>query len=156
MNDCCRSAETGLFNHLDNRELYGQLYTDVISTPMFMSATVCKRLCRPNQYEVTWSLTTVWFPGAAVLSGSSEVLIGFGKLDEWTSPNIEPKNSNQLGLLLTLREGDVIVHPAGTGHSNLSDEGHYRYLSFFPEVSIYAMRLTLVTDCGEGLTQVGN
>lgn len=27
-----------------------------------------------------------------------------------------PKNS---GLLLTLRGGDVIVHPAGTGHSNI-------------------------------------
>ncbi|KAH7268919.1 hypothetical protein MRS44_010871 [Fusarium solani] len=69
----------------------------------------------------------------AVLSGSSEVLMGVGKLDEAATP--ESEASSQLGLLLTLREGDVIVHPAGTGHSNVSDEGRYRYLSFFPEGS---------------------
>lgn len=60
--------------------------------------------------------------------------MGVGKLD---ATQIEPgtETSSELGLLLTLREGDVIVHPAGTGHSNISDEGNYRYLSFFPEVS---------------------
>lgn len=39
------------------------------------------------------------------------------------------------GLRLTLREGDVVVHPAGTSHSNISDEGDYSYLAFFPDGS---------------------
>jgi hypothetical protein len=36
---------------------------------------------------------------------------------------------------MTLQAGDVIVHPAGTGHSNMLEEGDYRYLAFFPTVS---------------------
>ncbi|KAH7339232.1 hypothetical protein BKA66DRAFT_435062 [Pyrenochaeta sp. MPI-SDFR-AT-0127] len=70
----------------------------------------------------------------AILSGSSEVFMGVGKFDE-TQAGLGPEKCDDIGLLLTLREGDVIVHPAGTGHSNISDEGNYRYLSFFPEGS---------------------
>ncbi|CAI6041192.1 unnamed protein product [Clonostachys chloroleuca] len=69
----------------------------------------------------------------AIVSGSSEVLMGVGKFDDTESAS--SKQDDQPGLCLTLREGDVIVHPAGTGHSNISDEGNYRYLSFFPEGS---------------------
>lgn len=32
---------------------------------------------------------------------------------------------------MTLNAGDVIVHPAGTGHSNVEEEGKYEYLAFF-------------------------
>lgn len=71
----------------------------------------------------------------AILSGHSEVLMGVGELDNANGRKPDDHNSEELGLLLTLREGDVIVHPAGTGHANISDEGNYRYLSFFPSVS---------------------
>lgn len=30
----------------------------------------------------------------------------------------------------------MVVHPAGTGHSNISDEGDYSYLAFFPDVCL--------------------
>ncbi|KAJ4252761.1 hypothetical protein NW762_010667 [Fusarium torreyae] len=63
---------------------------------------------------------------------SSDVLMGIGTSDGAAT---EEGNKSKNGLLLTLKEGDVIVHPAGTGHSNVSDEGNYRYLSFFPEGS---------------------
>ncbi|KAI9924942.1 hypothetical protein AWENTII_006575 [Aspergillus wentii] len=43
--------------------------------------------------------------------------------------DIETPNS---GLRFTLHAGDVVVHPAGTAHSNVADEGEYRYMSFFP------------------------
>lgn len=39
------------------------------------------------------------------------------------------------GLHLTLRAGDVVVHPVGTAHSNISDSGGYSYLAFFPDGS---------------------
>lgn len=38
------------------------------------------------------------------------------------------------GLCITLREGDVCVHPAGTAHSNLMHDDDYQYLAFFPDV----------------------
>lgn len=78
--------------------------------------------------------------------------MGVGKLDEAETP--ESKASSQLGLLLTLREGDVIVHPAGTGHSNVSDEGRYRYLSFFPEVRVLSLMPTAGADGEKGFAKV--
>lgn len=65
------------------------------------------------------------------------MLMGVGKLDNANGHKPADHDSEELRLLLlTLREGDVIVHPAGTGHANISDEGDYRYLSFFPSVSM--------------------
>ena len=78
--------------------------------------------------------------------------MGVGKLDEAATP--ESEASSQLGLLLTLREGDVIVHPAGTGHSNVSDEGRYRYLSFFPEVCVLSFMSVAGADGEKWLAQV--
>ncbi|OJI97479.1 hypothetical protein ASPVEDRAFT_49477 [Aspergillus versicolor CBS 583.65] len=71
----------------------------------------------------------------AILSGHSEVLMGVGKLDNANGHKPEDHDSEEIGLFLTLREGDVIVHPAGTGHAKISDERDYRYLSFFPSGS---------------------
>jgi hypothetical protein len=62
--------------------------------------------------------------------------MGVGKLDNANGHKPEDHDSEELGLLLALREGDVIVHPAGTGHANISDEGDYRYLSRFPSISM--------------------
>ncbi|KAK5562729.1 hypothetical protein LTR43_011654, partial [Exophiala xenobiotica] len=39
----------------------------------------------------------------------------------------------QRGRTFTLNPGDVIVHPAGTGHSNVVEEGKYQYIAFFPD-----------------------
>ncbi|KAK6198290.1 hypothetical protein LQW54_010439 [Pestalotiopsis sp. IQ-011] len=61
--------------------------------------------------------------------------MGVGKNDDATGHRPEDVNLQEPGLLLTLREGDVIVHPAGTGYSNVSEEGRYRYISFSPDGS---------------------
>ena len=55
-------------------------------------------------------------------------MMGVGKLDDTKDA------TNQCGLLLTLREGDVIVHPAGTRHSNVTEADNYRFVAFFPQV----------------------
>lgn len=60
--------------------------------------------------------------------------MGVGKLDETKEDDPNQEVCQKPGLILTLNEGDVIVHPAGTAHSNISDEGHYRYLACFPKV----------------------
>ncbi|KAK2473662.1 hypothetical protein H9L39_13622, partial [Fusarium oxysporum f. sp. albedinis] len=83
----------------------------------------------------TWIEKNGWLRAVTILSGSSDVLMGVGKFDDTDGVSSESERHDKPGLLLTLREGDVVIHPAGTGHSNVRDEGDYRYLSFFPEGS---------------------
>lgn len=81
--------------------------------------------------------------GESYTSGPFLVSMGVGKLDNANGNKPGNHGVKELGLLLTLREGDVIAHPAGTGYSNISDEGNYRYLSLFPNVSM-ALPLSLL------------
>lgn len=69
--------------------------------------------------------------------------MGVGTLDDTQGHMPEDVDAKQPGLLLTLREGDVIVHPAGTSHSNVSVEGHYRYLALFPRVRVHTTHSVL-------------
>lgn len=70
-----------------------------------------------------------------VVSGFSVVLMGAGTSDETEGRDPHDSTSEAEGIRLTLRQGDLIIHPAGTSHANLSTEGEYRYLAFFPRVS---------------------
>lgn len=69
-----------------------------------------------------------------VVSGSSVVLMGAGTSDDTEGRDPHDSTSEAVGIRLTLRQGDLIIHPAGTSHANLSTEGEYRYLAFFPRV----------------------
>lgn len=101
-----------------------------------MSVMVCKSPVRLHLINEK-RLSMVSYYLIAILSGSSDVLMGVGKFDDTDGVSSESERHDKPGLLLTLREGDVVIHPAGTGHSNVRDEGDYRYLSFFPEVRFY-------------------
>lgn len=85
---------------------------------------------------------------AAIISGSSNVLYGVGSGD--LNPGEDPANfdpqEHGFGLKMTLRAGDVIVHPAGTGHSNVCEDGDYRYLAFFPHVGSPLFRLPVTVS----------
>ncbi|KAH6986463.1 hypothetical protein BKA56DRAFT_613833 [Ilyonectria sp. MPI-CAGE-AT-0026] len=80
-----------------------------------------KRHFHPNSHECY-----------GVVSGSSVVLMGAGTSDETEGRDPHDSTSKAVGIRLTLRQGDLIIHPAGTSHANLSTEGEYRYLAFFP------------------------
>ena len=87
---------------------------------------------------------------SAIISGSSKALMGVGKLDNVNL--VDEKVSEGPGVVLDLRQGDVVVHPAGTAHSNITEEDHYRYLSFFPQVSkdfSYEDELDITHDIAE-------
>lgn len=63
--------------------------------------------------------------------------MGVGTGDGPASPDDTSPSRCPSGLRLVLQAGDVVVHPAGTAHSNVSTEGDYKYLSFFPEASVH-------------------
>lgn len=104
---------------------------------MFMSAMVGLGHSRMTPVQVHANERSS--PG--ILSGSSEVLMGVGTGD--VVAGLDDKDgavpSSEQGLRLVLRAGDVVVHPAGTAHTNLGGED-YQLLSFFPEVSTRTSR----------------
>ncbi|RMJ26042.1 hypothetical protein PHISP_03069 [Aspergillus sp. HF37] len=117
--------------HVPNSPLPVLVYRNALPAPVTETST--QRFIEGNG----WSRQGPVFPAIpkrhfhpnvhecyGILRGSSQVHLGVG-----TSDN---NNNPAAGLRLTLRAGDVVVHPAGTAHSNVSDEDEYAYLAFFP------------------------
>lgn len=59
--------------------------------------------------------------------------MGVGVSDE---VDLEKPDSETSGVRFTLSAGDVIVHPAGTSHANLTSHGDYKYIALYPNVSL--------------------
>ncbi|RJE21480.1 hypothetical protein PHISCL_06175 [Aspergillus sclerotialis] len=71
-----------------------------------------------------------------ILSGSSQVLLGVGTGDANTCLTSKSEaNTGPIGALVTLDAGDVIIYPAGTAHSDVSDEEGCTYIAFSPDGS---------------------
>ncbi|KAH6873427.1 hypothetical protein B0T10DRAFT_533290 [Thelonectria olida] len=68
-----------------------------------------------------------------IIRGSSHVLMGLGTSDDAQGREPGDPDTRKPGLRIMLHAGDVVVHPAGTSHSNMTWEDEYCYLSFFPE-----------------------
>lgn len=60
-----------------------------------------------------------------IFQGSSTLLLGAAGGD----------GVSNSGLRITVHAGDVLVLPAGTGHSSVASEGDYRYIGVYPDVS---------------------
>lgn len=72
--------------------------------------------------------------------------MGVGTGDGQASSDDTTSSHTPSGLRLVLQAGDVVVHPAGTAHSNVATEGDYKYLAFFPEVSVHLKTLVRSND----------
>lgn len=83
----------------------------------------------------------------AVFKGKTRLRLGKGPLDDENVPNVE----------VDLFTGDVIILPAGVGHSSISNdssEGEYEYLGLYPEVRLLASLSFPVQDrCRHELSQ---
>lgn len=56
-------------------------------------------------------------------------------------------NTGAVGVLVTLNAGDVIIYPAGTAYSDVSDEGGCTYIAFSPDVGfLIAMKRRSAND----------
>lgn len=60
----------------------------------------------------------------AIFKGHSRLLLGRGPLDAASGDD----------LLVALKEGDVIVLPAGVAHCNLESSDDYEYVGLYPKV----------------------
>lgn len=58
--------------------------------------------------------------------------MGLGTSDVAEAREPSDPDSQKPGLRVTLRAGDVVVHPAGTSHENVTWDDDYEYLAFFP------------------------
>ncbi|KAL6415669.1 hypothetical protein AUP68_02235 [Ilyonectria robusta] len=112
----------------------GKHFTSAISTPTRTNVMVRAHASFAKTRVVMIMLMACILLSAGVVSGSSVVLMGAGTSDETEGRDPHDSTSEAVGIRLTLRQGDVIIHPAGTSHANLSIEGEYRYLAFFPRV----------------------
>ncbi|KAL4921394.1 hypothetical protein BDW62DRAFT_208393 [Aspergillus aurantiobrunneus] len=59
-----------------------------------------------------------------IFQGSSTLLLGAAGEDD---------TSNNIGLRITVNAGDVIVLPAGTGHSSVESTDDYKYIGVYPD-----------------------
>ncbi|KAK1842687.1 cupin domain protein [Colletotrichum chrysophilum] len=89
---------------------------------------VSKRHFHPNVHECY-----------AILSGTSTFLLGLAMGDSEADVEAAPEAAvcngvdvrSSRGLRLRVSAGDVVVQPAGTGHSCLDHDGNFRYISLF-------------------------
>lgn len=58
--------------------------------------------------------------------------MGLGTSDTAPSREVDDLDTQKPGLRITLHAGDVVVHPAGTSHENVTWDDDYGYLAFFP------------------------
>ncbi|KAF9891231.1 hypothetical protein FE257_004795 [Aspergillus nanangensis] len=114
-------------DHVPNSPMPILIYRNILPSPR--TETTVQTFIEKHGWSRKVGTSMILLICKTILSGSSKVFMGVGALDG------DPDDQKRPGLVLTLNEGDVIVHPAGTAHSNLSAEGDYRYLSFFPEGS---------------------
>ncbi|CAI0646001.1 unnamed protein product [Colletotrichum noveboracense] len=92
---------------------------------------VSKRHFHPNVHECY-----------AILSGTSTFLLGLAMGDSEADVEAAPEAAvcngvdvrSTRGLRLRVSAGDVVVQPAGTGHSSLDHDGNFRYISLFVSV----------------------
>ncbi|KAL4800752.1 hypothetical protein BDV19DRAFT_375432 [Aspergillus venezuelensis] len=70
-----------------------------------------------------WRKRGTWGACYGVFQGSSTLLLGAAGED----------GTDNVGLRVTVHTGDVIVLPAGTGHSSVESTDDYRYIGVYPE-----------------------
>jgi len=116
--------------HVPNSRLPVLVYRSAISSPTPASIQAA---IEPNN----WLKGGTWkhFPNAhfhsvthelyVVFSGSSQLLLGRGKLDPPTDED----------LILDVKVGDALVVPAGVAHCSLKSSDDYEYMGLYPKVS---------------------
>lgn len=89
--------------------------------------------------------------------------MGLGTSDVGQGRETDDPDTQKLGLRITLHAGDVVVHPAGTSHENVTWEDEYGYLAFFPVSSILIIptglsfkKLTYASFPMQGYTEVAD
>ena len=73
-----------------------------------------------------------------VFSGSSQLLLGRGKLDPPTEDD----------LIIDVKVGDALVVPAGVSHCSLKSSDDYEYMGLYPKVSQFLSNIVLICDSG--------
>ncbi|KAL4966052.1 cupin domain-containing protein [Aspergillus stella-maris] len=115
--------------HTPNNPLPVLHYKNVLPKPRTEEAVT--EFLTANKWEKRGTWGAVWIshfhPNShecyGVFQGSSTLLLGAAGEDE----------TDDVGLRVTVHMGDVIVLPAGTGHSSVESTGDYRYIGVYPE-----------------------
>ncbi|KAL5341143.1 hypothetical protein BJX70DRAFT_396196 [Aspergillus crustosus] len=115
--------------HAPNNPLPVLHYKDVLPRPR--TEEVVSKFLTAHKWEKRGTWGAIWIshfhPNShecyGVFQGSSTLLLGAAGED----------GTSSVGLRITVHTGDVIVLPAGTGHSSVESTDDYRYIGVYPE-----------------------
>jgi uncharacterized protein YjlB len=114
-----------------NSELPVILYKQIIKWPFFLRAIAAKKLLKKNGWGNNWTggidtfhhYHSTTHEVLAVISGKTMVLLG-----------------GENGTIITLKEGDIIVIPAGVAHKNLGKENGITCVGGYPDGKDFDMQ----------------
>ena len=118
--------DNGVFPN--NPDLPVFIYRGVLKLPLFMRAAHITKLLEKNHWSNTWKGTvydyhhyhSITHEVLAVYSGSATLQLG-----------------GENGITVSLKQGDVIIIPAGVAHKNLTPENTFKCVGAYPNGSIY-------------------
>ncbi|KAF1810716.1 hypothetical protein P152DRAFT_400874 [Eremomyces bilateralis CBS 781.70] len=133
--------------HVPNSRLPALVYRSVLTAPLSATSTIAS--VEPNHWlkgGVFKAVRTHHFHSVthecyAVFRGESSLLLGRGPGDDVEMERGERSGEGAEGwmtrrVVVSLREGDVIVLPAGLSHCSLDPADGYEYVGFYPEGSL--------------------